>query len=150
MTESVERSITVDVPARTAYEKWTDFEDFPEFMEGIERVDQTGPNELHWKGKIAGKEKEWDAEIVEQEPVDRVSWRSVTGAPNHGTVKFREMGNDRTEVRLQMEVEPETTVEEIGSWLGLIENRVEGDLENFKEYIEQHGAASSPGSGRRR
>lgn len=148
MTEHVEGSITVDVPPRTAYEKWTNFEEFPQFMEGIERVEQTGPNELHWKGEVAGKDKEWDAEVVEQQPEERVSWRSVSGAANHGTVKFRSIGNDRTEVRLEMEVEPETTVEEIGSWLGLIENRVEGDLENFKEHIERHGAAS-PGTSKR-
>lgn len=149
MTEHVESSITVDVPARTAYAKWTDFEDFPQFMEGIDRVEQTGPNELHWEGEIAGKDKEWDAKVIEQRPEEQVSWRSVSGAENHGTVKFRELGDARTEVRLQMEVEPETTIEDIGTWLGLVENRVEGDLENFKDYIEQHGAASA-GSGRPR
>lgn len=143
MTEHVEGSIMVDVPVRTVYEKWTDFEDFPRFMEGIEEVRKTGSNELHWEGKVASKDKEWEAEIVEDQPEERVSWRSVSGAPNHGTVKFRDLGGDRTEVTLEMEIEPETTVEDIGSWLGLVENRVENDLENFKDYIEEHGAAST-------
>jgi uncharacterized membrane protein len=147
MTEHIEESIRVRVPVHEAYEQWTNFEEFPRFMSGIEEVRRTGEGRLHWVGTIAGKDKEWDAEVVAEEPEEKVAWRSTSGSPNHGTVKFREVDQNETEVNLTMEVEPEDTLEDIASWLGLVENRVEGDLENFKEYIEgREGEAGEGGT----
>ncbi len=139
MTKTVEESITVDVPVESAYEAWTAFEEFPRFMTGVDEVRHEGSNQLHWKGRIAGRQKEWEARIVEDEPGQRVAWESVAGAQNNGTVEFEDLGGFRTEVNLRMVIEPESTIEDIAAWLGLIENRVEKDLENFKAYVEDPG-----------
>lgn len=144
MTKTFEESITVDVPVETAYEAWTAFEDFPRFMTGVEEVHREGPETLHWQGKVAGRSKEWDARIVEENPGHRVAWESVSGAENNGTVGFEDLGGFRTEVTLRMEIEPETTIEDIAAWLGLIENRVEKDLKNFKAYVEDPGDQGMP------
>jgi uncharacterized membrane protein len=136
---TVEKSIVVDVPVRTAYNQWTQFEDFPHFMEGVEEVRQEGDAHTHWRANIAYKEVEWDADIVEQTPDERVSWRSTTGAHNAGTVSFRPEGENRTLVTLRLEYEPEGFFENVGSALGFVDSRVEGDLERFKEFIEARG-----------
>ena len=104
---TVEKSIVVNVPVRTAYNQWTQFEEFPHFMEGVEEVRQEGDKQTHWRANIAGKDVEWDADIVEQTPDQRVSWRSTTGAHNAGTVSFRPEGLDQTNVTLRLEYEPE-------------------------------------------
>ena len=140
MTASVEKSIDVDVPVRTAYNQWTQFEAFPEFMEGVVEVRQLGDTRLHWKAKVAGKEKEWDAEITEQKPDERVAWKAVDGAPNSGVVTFHRIDEGKTRVMLQLEAEPEGVIEEVGDKLGLFGHRVEGDLKRFKEFIESRGA----------
>lgn len=137
--DSIEKSITVDVPVRTAYNQWTQFESFPAFMEGVEEVRQITDKKLHWRAEIAGKTEEWDAEIVEQTPDRRVSWRSTSGAHNAGTVSFQPMGANQTQVTLRMEYKPEGMVEKVGSALGLVEGRVKGDLERFKKFIESRG-----------
>ena len=137
---TVEKSIVVDVPVRTAYNQWTQFEEFPHFMEGIEEVRQEGDKHTHWRANIAFKEVEWDADITEQTPDQRVSWRSTTGAHNAGTVSFRPEGSDRTNVTLRLEYEPEGFFENVGSALGLVDSRVEGDLERFKAFIEKRGS----------
>jgi uncharacterized membrane protein len=139
---TIERSIEVDVPTRVAYDQWTQFEEFPRFMEGVERVRQLDDTHLHWEAEIAGVHREWDAEIVEQEPDARVSWRSVDGTRNAGTVTFAPLDVDRTAVVLQLDVEPEGFAEKAGSALGIIERRAKGDLERFKEYIESRGVES--------
>ena len=136
----VEKSITVNVPLRTAYSQWTQFREFPRFMEGVEEVRQLGDRRLHWRATIAGKEEEWDAEITHQEPDRQVAWRSISGAPNGGTVSFRPAGADGTEVMLRLEYEPQDWVESVGDALGFVSRRVEGDLERFKEFIESRGA----------
>lgn len=136
---TVEKSIVVDVPVRTAYNQWTQFEEFPQFMEGVEAVRQEGDSHTHWRANIAGKDVEWDADITEQTPDQRVSWRSTTGAHNAGTVSFQSRGDDRTNVTLRLEYEPEGFFETVGSALGLVDNRVEGDLERFKTFIESRG-----------
>ena len=136
---TVEKSIVVDVPIRTAYNQWTQFEDFPHFMEGVEEVRQEGDAHTHWRANIAYKEIEWDADIVEQTPDERVSWRSTTGAHNAGTVSFRPEGEGRTLVTLRLEYEPEGFFENVGSALGFVDSRVEGDLERFKDFIEARG-----------
>ncbi len=136
---NVEGSREVNVPVRTAYDQWTQFEQFPQFMEGVEEVQQIDQKHLHWRANIAGKDKEWDAEIVDQVPDQRVAWRSLSGAPNDGVVTFEPIDNNRTRVNLSLDYEPEGFLESVGSALGFVSNRVEGDLQRFKEYIESRG-----------
>jgi len=136
---SIEKSIDVNVPVSVAYNQWTQFEDFPHFMEGIEQVQQLDKKRLHWRAEIGGKAKEWDAEIVEQTPDKRVAWRSLSGAPNDGIVTFQPIGNNSTRVRLALDYEPEGFLENVGDALGFVSGRVEGDLKRFKEFIESRG-----------
>jgi uncharacterized membrane protein len=136
---TIEKSVTVDVPVTTAYDQWTQFESFPQFMEGVEAVQQLDDKRLHWKAEIAGVEREWDAEIVHQEPDQRVSWRSTTGTRNDGTVSFTSEGAGSTRITLVLEYEPEGMVEKAGDALNIVERRVQGDLERFKTFIESRG-----------
>lgn len=136
---TVEKSIIVNVPVSTAYNQWTQFEEFPQFMEGVESVRQEGDAHTHWRANIAGKDVEWDADITEQTPDRRVSWKSTTGAYNAGTVSFESAGSEQTNVTLRLEYEPEGFFENIGSALGFVDSRVEGDLERFKTFIESRG-----------
>jgi uncharacterized membrane protein len=135
----IEQSIDVNVPVQVAYNQWTQFEEFPQFMEGVERVQQLDDTRLHWIAEIAGQRKEWDAEISEQTPDQRVAWHSTTGAPNGGVVTFHRLDDNKTRVMVQMDVEPEGAVENVGTALGVPERRVKGDLERFKEFIESRG-----------
>ncbi len=135
----VQHSIDVDVPVRVAYDQWTQFESFPRFMEGVERVVQQDDTTLDWTAKVAGKEKHWTAKITEQIPDQRIAWQSVTGAPNGGVVMFESLGADRTRIDLQLEAEPEGAVESAGEAMGFLDREVKGDLERFKEYIESQG-----------
>jgi uncharacterized membrane protein len=136
---SVVESIDVKVPVSTAYNQWTQFEDFPKFMEGVEKVTQKDDTHLFWKAEIAGQDREWDAEITEQTPDQRIAWRSTTGAENAGVVTFHRIDDETTRVTLQMDVDPEGFVENVGTGLGFLERRVKGDLERFKEFIEGRG-----------
>jgi len=136
----VEKSIEVDAPISTVYNQWTQFETFPEFMEGIESVKQLEDSKLHWTAKIAGKEKQWDAVITQQEPDSRVAWRAVDGADNAGDVQFETANEGRTRIKLHLVYEPEGVVENVGDALGVVSRRVEGDLERFKKFIESRGA----------
>ncbi len=137
--EQVEKTVEVERPLSTVYNQWTQFEEFPEFMEGVKEVRQLDDTHLHWRAEIWGKEKEWDAEITEQDPDRRISWRSTSGARNAGTVRFEPLGPDRTRVRLTMAYEPEDTVENIGDALGIFSARVEHSVRDFKEFIENRG-----------
>lgn len=137
-----EKSIDVNVPVSVAYNQWTQFEEFPQFMEGVKEVKQQGDKLQHWKANIGGKEKEWDAEITEQLPDQVVAWRSTTGAPNSGRVRFEKLGANQTRVHLTMEYEPEGVIENVGDALGLVGARVEGDLRRFKSFIESRGSAT--------
>ncbi len=137
--ETVEKSIVVNVDVNTAYNQWTQFEEFPHFMSGVEEVRQEGDTHTHWRANIAGKSVEWDADIIEQTPDRRVAWRSTTGAHNAGAVGFMPEGDNQTRVTLTLEYEPEGFFENVGSALGFVDNRVEGDLERFKEFIESRG-----------
>ncbi len=139
MSASVEKSIEVEAPLHTVYNQWTQFETFPEFMEGVVEVKQLSDTKLHWKAKVAGKEKEWDAEITEQNPDERIAWKAVDGAPNAGVVTFHRISDDTTRVTLQLEAEPEGIIEEVGDKLGLFKHRVDGDLKRFKEFVEARG-----------
>lgn len=136
---AIEKSIEVNVPVRTAYNQWTQFEDFPKFMEGVQHVEQLDDRRLHWRADIGGKMKEWDAEITEQIPDTRIAWHSVGGVKNAGVVTFHRLSDDRTKIMVQMEYGPETFTEKVGDFLGAATRRVQADLERFKEFIEERG-----------
>ena len=137
---TIEESIEVQVPVRTAYNQWTQFEEFPRFMEGVEEVRQVDDTHLHWKADIAGQDREWDAEITEQHPDERVAWKSTGGAQHAGVVTFHRIGDEQSRVMLQLDVEPEGLTEQVGDKLGFVKRRVKGDLERFKELIESRGS----------
>ena len=128
------------VPVRTAYNQWTQFETFPQFMEGVKEVRQLDAAHLHWRAVIAGKEESWDAEIVEQIPDRRVAWRSVTGAPNSGSVDFEPIDDGNCKIILTLDYEPQGLAENVGSALGFDERQVGNDLELFKRFIESQGS----------
>ena len=136
---TIEKSITVNVPVRTAYNQWTQFEEFPKFMEGVREVKQLDDKRLHWRAEIGGKEKDWMAEIVEQMPDNRIAWRSKTGAPNAGVVTFHRLSDTSCKIMLQIDYAPEGLVENVGDAIGVVTQRVQGDLERFKEFIEARG-----------
>ncbi len=136
----VEKSIEVDMPVSTVYNQWTQFEEFPRFMEGVERVTQLDDTRLHWVAEIAGAKREWDAEIVDQKPDERIAWRSIDGAGNGGIVTFQPTGEAATRVNLQMEFEPAGLAETIGDRLGFVSKQAEGDLKRFKSFMEQRGS----------
>lgn len=135
----IEKSIEVDVPIRTAYNQWTQFESFPHFMEGVERVDQISDTRTHWKTRVAGVTREFDAEITHQEPDERIAWSSLDGPDQAGVVTFQPVGTARTMVNLRMKFEPEGVTEKIGDATKLVERRIVGDLARFKEFIEHRG-----------
>ena len=136
---SVVESIDVKAPVSTVYNQWTQFEDFPKFMEGVKSVTQIDDTRLHWVAEVAGREKEWDAEISEQHPDERVAWRATSGAENAGVVTFHRIDDETTRVTLQLDADPEGLVENVGTALGFLERRVKGDLERFKEFVESRG-----------
>ena len=138
--ERIEKTIEVDVPVRTAYDQWTQFESFPTFMEGVTEVQQLDDKRLRWVADIGGTRKEWTAEIVEQRPDEIVSWRSTSGALNNGSVSFKPLGESRCQVRLIMTYEPSGAKEAIGDALGVLSARIEGDLRRFKEFVETQQA----------
>jgi uncharacterized membrane protein len=138
--DHVEKCIEVDAPVSMVYNQWTQFEEFPKFMEGVEEVKQLDEKRLQWRAEIGGKVLEWEAEIFEQIPDQRVAWRSTTGALNTGMVNFEALGPNSTKIWLKLNYKPEGAMEKIGSALGVISQRVEGDLERFKEFIESRGA----------
>jgi uncharacterized membrane protein len=135
--EVIEKSIEVNVPVGVAYNQWTQFEEFPMFMEGVKEVHQEGDRRLHWRAEIGGREKQWDAEIFEQIPDQRIAWRSISGAKNSGMVNFSPLGPDRTLVSLRLSYDPEGAVEKVGDALGLVTARILGDLNRFKDFIEK-------------
>jgi uncharacterized membrane protein len=139
-TQTIEQSIEVNVPIRPAYNQWTQFEEFPRFMEGIERVDQRDDRHLHWVASFGGETHEWDAEITEQKPEERVAWRNVDGKDNAGVVTFHKIDDGTTRVMVQMDWAPEGIKEKVGAALGADDRRVKGDLERFKEFIESRGS----------
>jgi uncharacterized membrane protein len=136
---NIERSIDVNVPVRTAYNQWTQFEQFPRFMEGVTAVKQVGDRNLRWQAEIAGKTKEWTAEITEQIPDERVAWRSTSGAQNAGVVTFHRLDDQKTRVMLQVDYDPEGFVENAGDAVGVVSSRVNGDLARFKDFVETRG-----------
>ena len=132
----IEKTIDVDVPRSVAYAQWTQFEEFPRFMEDVVEVEQLDDRRLLWRTNVGGKAQEWEAEITYQEPEDRIGWRSTQGAKNSGTVWFETLGATSCRIRLEMSYEPEGLAENVGDALGVLSRKVEADLKRFKEFIE--------------
>jgi uncharacterized membrane protein len=137
---NLEKSIDVNVSAHTAYNQWTQFEEFPKFMEGVISVKQIDDKRVRWLTNVGGIEKSFDAEITEQIPDKRIAWRSLSGAPNAGVVTFHTLTDETTRIMLQIDYAPEGLVENVGDMLGVASHRVKADLEHFKEFIESRGA----------
>lgn len=135
----VEESIEVQVPVRTAYNQWTQFEEFPAFMEGVESVRQLDDTHLHWVAEIAGQRREWDAEITEQIPDKRIAWTSTSGDRNSGVITFHRLADDKTQLMLQLDHEPEGLIDKAGNALGAVGRQAKADLKRFKERIEAQG-----------
>jgi carbon monoxide dehydrogenase subunit G len=142
MTTQVEKSTVVNVPVSVAYNQWTQFEDFPQFMGGVKSVTQRGDDRLEWVAEIAGVRRQWEAKILEQVPDRKVSWAATSGATNAGSVTFEPAGEGATHVHLHLEYEPEGLVEQVGDKLNIVEKQAEGDLERFKAFIESEGYAT--------
>jgi uncharacterized membrane protein len=137
----VEESIEVRVPVHTAYNQWTQFEDFPRFMDGVERIEQRTDTLTHWVTKVAGQERVFDAEITEQIPDERVAWTTVNGeARQAGVVTFHRIQDDTTKVMLQLEFDPSGLTETVGDKLGFVQRQVSGDLRRFKQFMETRGS----------
>ena len=132
----ITHAIEVDVPIRVAYDQWTQFEEFPQFMEGIESVQQIDDTHLDWTAEVGGQRRTWRAEIVQQEPDKVIAWRSTSGARNDGRVTFAALDGDRSRVTVELDVEPAGLVETAGDALGFVDRQTEGDLERFKSFIE--------------
>jgi uncharacterized membrane protein len=147
MSQIIE-TIDVDVPIRTAYDQWTQFEEFPLFMDSVKTVEQLDDSHIRWTANIGGVEKQWVAEITEQTPDERIAWRSVEGAKNAGVVTFHHLADDKTRVTLQLDVEPDGPVESIGDALGLVARQAKGDMERFKAFIESRGAETGAWRGK--
>jgi len=140
---SVTESVDVNVPIRTAYDQWTQFEEFPNFMDGVESITQIDATHTHWVTKVAGQTREFDAAITEQHPEERVAWKSTGGDTKHaGVVTFHRLGDNQTRVSIQLDWEPEGLAEKVGSAVGVDSHQVKADAKRFKEFIESRGDAS--------
>jgi carbon monoxide dehydrogenase subunit G len=142
MSTNVEKSILVNVPVAVAYNQWTQFEDFPQFMNGVKSVTHLRDDRLEWVAEIGGVRRQWEARILEQAPDQKVAWAATSGATNVGSVTFEDVGGGQTSVRLVLEYEPEGLVEKVGDKLNVLENQAEGDLDRFKVFIEAEGYAT--------
>ena len=135
--DSVEKSIEIEAPVQKVYNQWTQFEEFPRFMEGVAEVRQLDDKRLHWRAKVGGRVEEWDAEIAEQVPDKIIVWRSTSGARNEGIVRFVPLGASKTKVELEMHWDPKDVTERIGDALGADDARIQGDLGRFKKFVEE-------------
>lgn len=135
----VEDSVEVEVPVSTAYNQWTQFEDFPQFMKDVDEVRQIDDTHLHWRARIAGRPTEWDAEITHQIPDRRIAWRSTNGPPNNGSVTFERVNENRTRITLRMSYQPTGTMEVIGDALGAVKMETSGNLRRSAEFLERRG-----------
>jgi uncharacterized protein YndB with AHSA1/START domain len=142
MTTKVEKTVVVNVSLSTVYNQWTQFEEFPQFMGGVERVTQLGDDRLEWVAEMGGVRRQWIAKVLEQVPDRKVVWAAVEGATNAGAVTFAEVGPTQTEVHLTMEFEPEGFLETVADKLHIVKNQAEDDLDNFKRFIESEGYES--------
>ena len=140
---SVQESIDVSVPVTTAYNQWTQFESFPEFMGGVESVVQQDDTHLHWTTKVAGQTREFDTEITEQHPDERIAWKSLEGPEHAGVVTFHRLSDTESRVSVDFQWDPDSAVEKIGSFFGADNAQVKADLKRFKEFVEKHGATGA-------
>jgi len=138
-TSTTKEIIDVNVPLRTAYDQWTQFEDFPLFMDNVLEVRQLDDGLLRWRASIAGKQEQWDAEITAQVPDERIAWRSIRGAQNDGEVTFRPLSDSMTRIVLRMTYQPRSVAEKVGDTLGLVQSSARSSLERFKEFVESRG-----------
>ena len=142
---TIEQSIDLDVPVRAAYDQWTQFEEFPKFMKGVEEIRQLDDRHLHWVAELGGSRHEWDAEITEQLPDERVAWRNTDGKDNAGVVTFHKLDDARSRVMVQIDFVPEGIKEKVGSALNAPDRQIMGDLERFKELVEAKGGPDEGG-----
>jgi uncharacterized membrane protein len=140
---TVTESVDVNVPIRTAYNQWTQFEEFPQFMSGVTEIRQLDDTTTHWKTSIDGVKREFDAKITEQLPDERVAWTSIEGSKQAGVVTFHRLDANTTRVTCQMDFEPEGVVEQAGDKLGFLDRQVKGDMKRFKEFIEKRGGVET-------
>jgi uncharacterized membrane protein len=140
--QTIRESTDINVPVSTAYNQWTQFEEFPQFMEGVESVEQTDDTHLYWVAEIGGKRREWQAEIVEQKPAEKIAWRALNGNGPNGVIEFEPLGKDTTLITVEIAYEPEGLKEQLGAKVGIDKRQVKGDLERFKELIESRGVES--------
>jgi len=146
---TVKEAVEVDVPVHAAYNQWTQFEEFPRFMEGVEEIRQLDDTHNHWVTKIGGVRREFDTEIVDQLPDERIAWRTTTGDTRQkGMVRFQRLDDTHTRVELVMDIEPGGAAEKAADMAGMIDRRVKADMRRFKEYIEQRGSESGAWRGR--
>ncbi|WP_116046797.1 SRPBCC family protein [Amycolatopsis palatopharyngis] len=136
---AVTKSVEVNVPVRAAYNQWTQFESFPEFMEGVDRIEQLDDQHTHWVVKVGGATREFDATITEQHPDERVAWTTESGPKHAGVITFHRLDDDKTRVTAQMDIDPEGFTENVGDKLGVVDARVSGDMKRFKSFIEERG-----------
>jgi uncharacterized membrane protein len=139
---TIHKTVEVAVPVSTAYNQWTQFESFPQFMDGVEQIVQVDEKRTHWKTRIAGVEREFDAEITEQHPDERIAWHTLEGPRQAGVVTFHRLGEGKSMVTLQMDFEPAGAAENVSDKLGIVERRVAADLDRFKRFIESRGVES--------
>jgi uncharacterized membrane protein len=145
MTTTIEQSIDLDVPVRAAYDQWTRFEEFPRFMKGVEEIRQFDDRHLHWVAELGGTRHEWDAEITEQQPDERVAWRNTDGKDNAGVVTFHKLSDTSSRVMVQIDFVPEGIKEKVGAAINAPDRQVKGDLERFKELVEAKGGPDEGG-----
>ena len=142
---TIEQSIDLDVPVRAAYDQWTRFEEFPQFMKGVEEIRQLDDRHLHWVAELGGTRHEWDAEITEQQPDERVAWRNTDGKDNAGVVTFHKLSDTSSRVMVQIDFVPEGIKEKVGAAINAPDRQVKGDLERFKELVEAKGGPDEGG-----
>ncbi|WP_104043497.1 SRPBCC family protein [Arthrobacter sp. ZGTC412] len=142
MSTKVEKRILVNVPVSTAYNQWTQFEEFPHFMGGVKSVTQLSDDRLEWVAEIGGIRRQWEAKILEQVPDRKVAWAATEGATNAGAIEFEDIGGGQTSLQLTLEYEPEGIIEKVGDKLNVVDRQAEADLQRFKEFIEDEGYAS--------
>jgi uncharacterized membrane protein len=136
---TITKSVDVDVPIGTVYNQWTQFESFPEFMGGVDKIEQLDERHLVWHVSIAGIKRQFDAEITEQHPEERVAWKSTDGTTHAGVVTFHKLADDKTRVTVQLEWQPEGALEKAGSAVNADDHQVSADLDRFKKFIESRG-----------
>lgn len=142
MDSAVVETIEINVPVRTAYNQWTQFEDFPQFMASVKEIRQLDDKHLRWKANVAGEDKEWDVEITEQIPDKRIAWQSTTGVPNGGVATFHKISDNTCRVTVQMDYQPEGALEKVGDAFGAVRMELRGNLQKFKEMLESRGKES--------